>query len=221
MKTLINILMILFLFTITDGITQEKDREVDVFPDQVSIEHNEAVQRFSRDFVTTLADRREGTQALDNAVNGANQVAIINQFGFGNTASIFQNGFGNFASINLIGLKNEAKIDQRGNDNESRINLIGINNEFSILQDGSNNTFNVDFLGVGLNQDVSQIGNNLSIQTVVSEFRSELNKPDKVPESLSKTIKIYYLLIQLKNHEKSCTLPFTPGFIPLMFKNQP
>jgi len=165
MKTLINILLVLFLFTITDGLAQEKERKADIFPDQVSIEHNEAVQRFSRDFVTSLADRREGTQALNDAVNGANQVAIINQFGLGNAASIFQTGFGNFASINLVGLDNEAAIYQRGDDNESRINLIGINNELSILQDGSNNTFNVDFLGAGLNQDVSQVGNNLSIQT--------------------------------------------------------
>ena len=162
MKTLINILLILFLFTMTEGMAQEKNREVDVFPDQVSIEHNEAVQRFSRDFVTSLADRREGNQALNDAVNGANQVAIINQFGFDNTASIIQTGFGNFAKIHIKGNRNNARIDQDGNNNRALLNIFANDNDISLLQDGSNNTFNSD---AGLNHDVSQIGNNLSIQT--------------------------------------------------------
>ena len=142
--------------------TQNNKRDVNVFPEQVSIDHNEAVERFSRDLTLILTKQLTGAEALNDAVNSADQVAIIDQFGDNNVAEIFQSGFGNFAKIDIKGNRNNASIEQDGNNNRALLNIFANDNDISLLQDGSNNTFNSD---AGLNHDVSQIGNNLSIQT--------------------------------------------------------
>ena len=114
MVKLINIALIFLLVLATQlhaQNTQNNNRDVNVFPEQVSIDHNEAVERFSRDLTLILTKQLTGAEALNDAVNSADQVAIIDQFGDNNVAEIFQSGFGNFAKIDIKGNRNNATID--------------------------------------------------------------------------------------------------------------
>lgn len=169
MKTLIHILLITFITGIVSVTAQTADRDVNVFPEQVSIEHNEAVERFSRDLTLILTKQLTGAEALNDAVNSADQVAIINQFGDNNVAEIFQSGFGNFARIDIEGNRNIAGIEQRGDENQAFLGIIGNDNVISLLQEGNNNIFNRTFTESGFNAGpFVQTGNNLNIQVTGS-----------------------------------------------------
>jgi hypothetical protein len=150
--------------------TQNNNRDVNVFPEQVSIEHNEAVERFSRDLTLILTKQLTGAEALNDAVNSADQVAIIDQFGDNNVAEIFQSGFGNFAKIDIKGNRNNARIDQDGNNNRALLNIFANDNVISLLQEGNNNFIEGNFRedGFAPAEPFSQIGNNLNIQVTGS-----------------------------------------------------
>lgn len=159
MKNSTIILLILLMFPVI--LTAQADRNREVFPSQVSIEHNSAVKSFSQDFVTAFTI---GNLQSDEVVSGANQIAIINQFGTGNTALLEQFGMSNMATISLIGNFNFTELKQVGSNNISNIHLIGDNNRMTGLQDGESNRLDILFEGSDLSREFVQIGDNHSIE---------------------------------------------------------
>ena len=119
---------------------QGVEREVDIFPEQVSIEHNDAVKKFSKDYVTA-GQFSSGIGSFINSILQADQLAIINQFGNENIASITQSGSNNYAMINIVGDQNDIGIEQDGNWNAAGLTFIGDQNEFSLIQRGFLNVF--------------------------------------------------------------------------------
>lgn len=137
-----NLILILIAgFVSASAIAQGVDREIDVFPEQASIEHNDAVKKFSRDYVSS-GIMSSSANSFINSILQANQLAIINQIGNDNIASINQSGNNNYAMINIVGDQNEIGIDQDGNRNIAGLTFIGDQNEFSLIQRGDYNLFN-------------------------------------------------------------------------------
>lgn len=164
MKSAIAISLFVLIAGFNQLHAQKADREVDIFPEQVSIDHNEAVKRFSRDFVTTLSDRKNQRGALEDATGSANQVAIINLIGTGNTANITQSGIGNFALIDITGNDNDADVEQRGRSNQALLNIIGNNIGVGLSQLGNENFFSRTFTQNGFSGDFLQVGSGLNLQ---------------------------------------------------------
>lgn len=153
MKTLIIAILTVLLGSL-GAHAQNVDREV--FPEQVSIEHNQAVKSFSRDFVITLpaaspADR--DLPAIDR------QTAMVTQRGDMNTLNLIQSGTQNYAEIATIGNRNTVDWSQFGKGNWVKLNLIGDDNNFEGNQRGIANQLNLNHTGNGVNQSFNQIGN--------------------------------------------------------------
>jgi hypothetical protein len=154
------VIFILLLFFSVD-LAAQTDRNREVFPSQVSIDHNDAVRSFSQDFVTAFTT---GSLQFDEGARTANHIAIINQFGTGNTALLEQYGLSNMASINMFGNFNFASLIQDGINNVSNIHLIGDHNRITGLQIGESNRLDILFEGSGFDRRFEQIGDNHSIE---------------------------------------------------------
>ncbi len=153
MKTLIAI--IVFVLTGAVGAyAQNVDREV--FPEQVSIEHNQAVKSFSRDFVITLPIF---TPEIRDLPDVDRQTAMITQTGADNTVTLEQTGALNFANIATIGNNNTVDWSQIGMRNWVKVELIGDDNTIDGDQFGRGNQLNLNYTGDGLNQSFLQVGN--------------------------------------------------------------
>lgn len=134
----------------------------EVFIQQASFDHNDAVKRFTGDFVTMFEmDFDAFAESGENS-----NTAIINQYGNGNKTGITQNGWGNKALVNLLGDNNTTGLLQDGSDNQFILNLEGSNNSVSGEQVGSQNSLRLDLIGTVNNQTFTQIGNNLTIELI-------------------------------------------------------
>ncbi|MEX2478843.1 MAG: curlin repeat-containing protein [Gracilimonas sp.] len=167
MKTgLCLLLTTLFLIMGSSSIfAQMANRDAEVFPEQVSIDHNEAVRSFSRDFVTADANFNSGLESVLQSMQMLSQLVLVSETGNNNTIRLSQDGFNNFIFTGLNGDKNELEVEQRGDNNAASFRILGNYNELSLLQEGSYNIFsrsyNSDFnqgqfsqSGIGLNMQI-------------------------------------------------------------------
>lgn len=141
------------------AISQSVDREI--FPEQVSIDHNQAVKSFSGDFVTMSASTlSENNEPPEVSV----QTAIVNQFGMENMVLLKQSGELNYANITTRGDLNEVEWIQDGMRNWVSIKLDGTNYDVTGKQDGNYNELRLDYEGAGVEQSFLQDGNRLFLE---------------------------------------------------------
>ncbi len=153
MKTLAIIILAVLLGTM--GVhAQNVDREV--FPEQVSIEHNQAVRSFSSDFVITLPAFSPEIRELPTVDR---QTAMLTQMGDMNNTALSQRGAQNYAELVTIGDRNKVGWSQVGTGNWVKLDLTGDDNNIDGTQFGSDNRLNLIHTGNGINQSYEQIGN--------------------------------------------------------------
>lgn len=170
--------MTLFLVGMNYAFSQSVDREI--FPEQVSIEHNQAVKSFSGDYVTmSVSTRSEDHKPPEVSVQtaivtqiGMENMVMLNQTGELNYADIItrgnlnevewlQDGRRNWVSIELIGNQNTIIGEQRGNYNELRLNYEGDGLDKSFLQDGNHQL--LEFSGTPIPMTVTQRGDGATV----------------------------------------------------------
>ncbi|WP_340104018.1 hypothetical protein [Rhodohalobacter sp. 8-1] len=161
MKRLLLLLIIALAgFYRVDAQTSKNPGEV--FIQQASFDHNDAVKQFTGDFVTMFEmDFDAFAESGENS-----NTAIVNQYGNNNTTGITQNGWGNKALVNLLGDNNTTGLLQQGSDNQFILNLEGNDNTLTGTQQGSQNKLRMDLIGSGTNQTFTQMGNNLTIELI-------------------------------------------------------
>ncbi|MDZ7806589.1 MAG: curlin repeat-containing protein [Gracilimonas sp.] len=160
MKQAFILILLAGLFSVS-AFAQGVEREVDVFPEQVSIDHNDAVKKFSKDYVSS-GIYRSGLSSFINSIMQADQIAMINQFGNDNIASISQTGNRNEAYVTIIGDRNEAGVEQYGNDNFALLKILGDDNKYGLLQEGNDNRFVGGIFTNGYQNNYTQSGSGLS-----------------------------------------------------------
>jgi hypothetical protein len=161
MKKLL-LLLIVPLAGFMEANAQTAKNPGEVFIQQATFDHNDAVKQFTGDFVTMF---EMDFDAFDESGENSN-TAIVNQYGNNNTTGITQNGWGNKALVNLLGDYNTTGLEQSGSDNQFILNLEGSNNSVTGQQRGSQNSLRLDLIGTLNNQTFSQIGNNLTLELV-------------------------------------------------------
>ncbi|MCC5925868.1 MAG: hypothetical protein JJU41_04840 [Bacteroidetes bacterium] len=152
-------LFTLLLATLVTHLVSAQNNSREVFPEQVSIEHNEAVRSFSGDFVTAhnVGSAQGSTMANMSGMTG--NMSFLNILGMMNFVDASQNGNANLFSLTIEGDENTAGITQRGSGNEAQIQLIGNNNTLNTLQHGRSNLLNMNIFSNGLMHNTQQIGN--------------------------------------------------------------
>jgi len=177
MKTLLTIVVLIFLAANT-SFSQSVDREI--FPEQVSIDHNQAVKSFSGDYVTmsasSLTDKEKPPEvSVQTAIVrqiGMENMVMLNQAGELNYANISteghfnhvdwsQIGIRNWVSVKLTGDHNRVIGEQRGDFNQLRLNYEGDGLDQSFLQNGNYQT--LEFNGVGIPMSVTQTGDGATV----------------------------------------------------------
>lgn len=143
------IFTIIFIVSITTTPhAQNSDREV--YPRQVSIEHNEAVKNFSTDFITAYP-AGSALANLKEISEGTSLFSSINMIGNDNLALLLQKGYNTASIINIFGNANVATINQRGYDLLSILNIKGNSNQFNMVQQGSGLDSEIYVLGSEMN----------------------------------------------------------------------
>lgn len=114
---------------------------------------------------------------LANAVNAAgqsglgagsltNNVAVINQYGTGNTGSLGQEGIGNVGRINQYGTGSRATTEVSGNYNNTLQTQLGLGGNTSAIGIvGSGNNVNSGQIGIGNSSAVTVSGSGYNIST--------------------------------------------------------
>ena len=161
MKKLL-LLLIVALAGFMEANAQTSKNPGEVFIQQATFDHNDAVKQFTGDFVTMF---EMDFDAFDESGENSN-TAIVNQYGNNNTTGITQNGWGNKALVNLLGDYNTTGLEQSGSDNQFILNLEGSNNSVTGEQRGTQNSLRLDLIGTLNNQTFSQVGNNLTLELV-------------------------------------------------------
>jgi len=154
-----NILMInaVIIFSFNFGVAIAQDANQEVYPEQISIEHNQAVKDFSSRYVSTLTGSALSLENLQQAAAGTNQFALINMVGDNNIATLIQTGgIGNAGLIDILGDQNKASLNQNGSDLLSILEIKGNLNQFNMDQLGSNLQKHVLIDGTGLQFDAEQ-----------------------------------------------------------------
>lgn len=116
----------------------------EVYPAQVSIDHNDAVESFSGTYISTLS----GSPLQDiwrKGERSSGHLAVVHLTGVENTAVLTQEGYGISGLIEIGGAFNEARLEQRGADLLSILNIRGNANQFDMTQlgRGLQNYFNI------------------------------------------------------------------------------
>jgi len=134
-----------------------QDSNQEVYPEQTSIEHNQAVKDFSSRYVFTLTGSGLSLENLQQAAAGTNQFALINTVGDNNIATLIQTGgIGNAGLIDILGNQNKASLNQNGSNLLSILEIKGNLNQFNMDQLGSNLQKHVLIDGTGLQFDAEQ-----------------------------------------------------------------
>ena len=165
---------------------QEQQTQKEVYPQQASIEHNEAVKTFSRDFVTAFP-AFNGLNSLGSSLSGINNTANINMMGSDNIAGISQRGYNILGGINIEGDNNTTQLTQMGLNLSSNINIEGNFNEFGMTQ-----------LGIGLQNNVQISGSNLQFNALQTNFGFQLQQQGmgSIPLSIQTTGRSVPIIIQ-------------------------
>lgn len=161
MKTL-QLLLILMLVGFYSSAAQTSQNPGEVFIQQASFDHNDAVKQFTGDFTTMFETDFDAFSGFDEESNSA----IINMYGNDNQSSVSQRGWGNKALVNILGDRNTTGLTQSGSGNQFILNLEGNDNSVIGDQVGSDNSLRMDLIGTVNNQTFMQTGNNLMLQLV-------------------------------------------------------
>lgn len=159
MKTCVSTVALLFAW-FSLAVAQTSQNPGEVFIEQASITHSDAVKQFTGEFATTLFNTID---IFPDKIR-SDQSTVIIQKGAGNRAFLEQDGILNTALLNLIGADNNTTLIQAGNRNSSVIKLTGSDNLVDFLQLGKDNRLEVNIIGSGLNQQFEQFGNNHAMQ---------------------------------------------------------
>jgi hypothetical protein len=143
----------IILFIPTSVIAQDSNKEV--YPEQVSIEHNEAVKKFSKDYVLTRPGFLSVGETSPSAL-GLSNLAEINVLGSENIITLKQLGTGLVGYMDIKGDLNEASIFQKGTNLESILQIQGNANQFDLLQEGVDLANNFEIIGSGMSFDAVQ-----------------------------------------------------------------
>jgi len=157
-----NLLLTALITILAGSLALAQTQREEIYPQQASIKHNQAVKKFSRDYVTLFAN----SSLLGNLQQGimdVNQMAKIGIYGNENTAYLEQNGNWNIGLINIEGNNNEASLNQQGNRLYSNLNLIGDYNKLDVLQDGTNLQNYIQLRGNNLSFNVEQTNSGLQL----------------------------------------------------------
>jgi len=160
MKTLLTI-VILILVGMSPAISQSVDREI--FPEQVSIDHNQAVKSFSGDFVIMESAAETDSRELPEVTV---QTAIVTQIGMENLVNLSQSGELNYANISTIGDNNHVDWSQVGMRNWVSVNLNGNFNRVDGVQSGNYNQLRLEYEGDGLDQSFLQDGDHQFLEFI-------------------------------------------------------
>ncbi len=165
---------------------QQKDTNIEVYPEQASIEHNDAVKNFSRDFVTAFP-AFNGLNSLGGSLLSINNTASINMLGSDNIAGISQQGYNILGEINIDGDNNNTQLIQKGLNLSSNINIEGNFNEFGMTQ-----------LGIGLQNNIQISGSNLQFNALHTNFGFQLQQQGvgSVPLSIQNTGRSIPIIIE-------------------------
>ena len=157
-------LSILFVLILASefAVAQTSNNPGEVFIRQATFDHNDAVKKFTGDFVTLFGSEMD-FDAFDQYDTEGN-VAIVNQFGDNNNSTLIQNGIGNMARMNIFGNRNTTGLAQNGNDNLFILNLKGNDSIINSAQNGVNNLMRLNLIGSFPNQIFSQKGNGHTIE---------------------------------------------------------
>jgi hypothetical protein len=174
-----NITLFVFIWgmALTTAFSQSKNVNKEVYPVQASIEHNEAVKNFSRDYITAFP-AFNGLNNLGGTLSSMENTAIINMIGSDNNAGISQRGYNIMGVINIEGSNNNTQLIQTGLNLSSNINVEGNFNEFGMTQ-----------LGIGLQNDIQISGSNLQFNALHTNFGFQLQQQGigAVPLSIQNT----------------------------------
>jgi len=170
----------------TMAFAQDKGTNSEVYPEQASIEHNEAVKNFSRDFVTAFP-AFSGLNSLGGILSGMENSASINMAGSDNIAGISQRGYNILGRINIEGDNNNMQLIQTGLNLSSNISIDGNFNEFGMTQ-----------LGVGLQNNIQISGSNLQFNALHTNFGFQLQQQGmgSIPLSIQTTGRSVPIIIQ-------------------------
>jgi len=147
--------LILALFWVTGSLCYGQKQNREVYPEQVSINHNDAVKKFSRDFVSTM-HQYQGVMDMNSMMLGINNAAYVSQVGNDNTAILYQKGNGNVGIIDMEGNGNSSELNQNGNYLLSLLKLKGNYNSLDFDQSGNRLGAMFYLEGQGLNFDAVQ-----------------------------------------------------------------
>lgn len=128
----------------------------EIYPQQVSIHHNDAVQHFSRDFRTARTFGQSlNLFSLMGDVN-FNNLSAVGLRGNENTAVLSQVGSGNVGIISVIGSNNDTSLSQNGNNLYALLGIDGSGNTLDFSQTGSYNGAAFLLNGNGMDYKASQ-----------------------------------------------------------------
>jgi hypothetical protein len=156
------LIILMVLISISLGV-QAQDRQPDIYPEQVSIDHNSAVQQFSRQFISSFAGNGAVAQS-GSALSGFTNLVTIMNYGSENLSELNQTGLQNLISLTIFGDRNQTTITQDGSFNSAVVLFDGNENNLGLTQEGSFNRYFNFRLGNGLQDQVLQSGNNLFLE---------------------------------------------------------
>lgn len=147
MKPLLLTILLISLLALS-ATAQNADREV--YPQQASINHNDAVKSFSTDYIFAFANNMQGLTA------GIGNTAGVYVEGSGNHTVLSQQGYGNYGIIDIDGSGNQTSMQQSGFDLLSILSIEGNANEFDMMQEGSGLQNYLKIYGSGSNFEAQQ-----------------------------------------------------------------
>lgn len=131
MRTLILYLIFIGVF-ISAAIAQENQ---EIYPQQASIDHNQAVKNFSSDYMSALQNNSQlNLQQLSDGISSA----LINVEGNENLTVLSQQGYGIVGLIDIKGHNNQTSMQQNGSNLLSVLEIEGHSNKFDMKQTGNN-----------------------------------------------------------------------------------
>ncbi len=139
---------------------QHSHREV--YPRQVLIKHNDAVQRFSSTYASTALNGSSsaGLQPLEST---SGHWALVNVTGIENTTVLTQTGYRITGIIDIYGQLNNTHMHQKGADLQSILNIRGNANQFNMTQLGTNLQSHFQIFGSDLNVDAVQTNEGMKL----------------------------------------------------------
>jgi hypothetical protein len=153
-------LFVLIVLGLTNVHAQTLHQEV--YPQQSSIEHNQAVRTFSQRYVSGIGMQSTLSRELAS-LSGAQNHTELTILGSENSTWIIQSGSGLLAQLSITGDANQAKLSQQGTDLQAQIDIVGNANLFDLLQDGIGLQHSLQLLGDGLQYQAIQTNQGLEL----------------------------------------------------------